>query len=60
MFFQIVAEHRGMTMRKLAFTSASHIPVDKEKSTFFLPSTEVEEERVSFFVCAHATKQTKV
>lgn len=64
MFFQIMVEHRGMTMRKLAFTSASRIPVDKEKSIFFLPSTKVEEERVSllfffsfFFslcVCVHS------
>lgn len=66
MFFQIMVKHRGMTMRKLAFTSASHIPVDKEKSIFFLPSTKVEEERVSlffffsFFLCVHAAKQTKV
>lgn len=36
-------------MKKLAFTSASHIPVDKERSIFFLPSTKVEEERVSLF-----------
>lgn len=69
MFFLIMVEHRGMTMRKLAFTSASRIPVDKEKSIFFLPSTKVEEERVSllffflfFFpcVCVSTAKQTKV
>lgn len=33
-FFQIMVEHRGMTMRKLGFTSASRIPIDKEKCTF--------------------------
>lgn len=49
MFFQVMVEHRGMTMRKLAFTSANHTPVDKEKSIFFIPSTKVEEERLSLF-----------
>lgn len=66
MFFQNMVKHRHMTMRKLAFTSASHIPVDKEKSIFFLPNTKVEEKRVSLFsffsfcVCVRAAKQTKV
>lgn len=56
MFFQIMVDHRGMTMRKLAFTFVSRIPIDREKSIFSLSSTEEEERGCLVCMCQSIQK----
>lgn len=55
-FFQIMVDHRGMTMRKLVFTFASCIPINREKSIFFLSSTEEEERGCLVCMCQSIQK----